>query len=414
MSRRAEQARDPQAPDPQARDPQAVDAALASYDVIGQATDADLQAIARLAAQVCGVPTATVNLLDSTAQHQVATAGFTGGSAPLSESMCATTVQLAEPVHLRDARLDPRFADNVWVNGVRGAVRFYASTQLRTSDGVTVGTLCVFDEQERELEARQREALDELAGQVVQVLELRARAAALAAANGELARSNADLTAFAGRVAHDLRNPIAALTGFLALAQGPFGEQLSGRARECVEHASGTASRMAAQVDDLLAYAGAGAPARTVAVDLAVVAAGVVQDLRALLDDAGAEVAVAPLPTVPADPTLVRVLLLNLVSNAVKYARPGRPARVRVEGAAADGGWWLRVVDNGRGIAPEDRERAFELFTRLADAGDVPGSGIGLATCARVAQGLGGSLAIDDGDDGGTAVTLTVPASRPA
>ena len=151
----------------------------------------------------------------------------------------------------------------MWVNGERGLVRFYASTQLRTSQGLTVGTLCVFDEAERELDQGQRDALDHLAASVVQVLELRARAAALESSNHELARSNADLSAFAARVAHDLRNPIAATTGFLSLAQGAFGDQLTGRARECVAHANAAVERMAAQVDDLLAYAGVGGEARS-------------------------------------------------------------------------------------------------------------------------------------------------------
>lgn len=387
-----------------------VEATLASYDVIGQVQDSDLTAIAQLAAQICGVAKATVNLLDSLEQHQVATVGFEGSSEPRSQSMCGTTVQLAEPVHLADASKDERFADSPWVNGELGDVRFYAGTQLRTSQGLTVGTLCVFDEEVRELDPRQAEALEALAKQVMQVLELRARTARLTSSIDELARSNADLSAFAGRVAHDLRNPIAATSGFLALAQGAFADQLAGRARECVAHATAAVERMAAQVDDLLAYAEVGAQVRCVEVDLARVAADVVADLQVAIDTRDGRVDVQPLPVVTSDPTLVRIVLLNLVANAVKYARPGVPPQVQVSGTGAGEQWSVRVSDNGRGIPAADRARVLEPFTRLRNTADVSGSGIGLATCARAATALGGRIEIGDAPGGGTCISLTVPA----
>lgn len=82
--------------------------ALASYGVIGAAADSDLLTIARLAARICDVPTATVNLLDVAEQHSVATFGFPGESVPREQSFCATTVALDEPLHIADARLDAR------------------------------------------------------------------------------------------------------------------------------------------------------------------------------------------------------------------------------------------------------------------------------------------------------------------
>ncbi len=393
------------------RSPQALDDALSSYELIGAAEDHDLHSIARLAAHICDVPTATVNLLSDTVQHCIATEGFDRMSVPVTESICNTTVTLDRPLHISDLSQDPRFVTNPWVTGEIGNVRFYAGTQLVSSAGLTVGTLCVFDEVARVLDDRQRDALDDLARQAMQILELRARAAALADSNVELSRSNADLSAFAGRVAHDLRNPIAATTGFLSLAQGAFGDQLSGRARECVAHASAAVERMAAQVDDLLAYAGIGGEARLVEVDLGVVAKETTQDLGVLIDQSGAVVDIGALPVVISDPTLLRLLLLNLVSNAVKYARPGVVPVAAITGASSDGGWQVTVTDNGRGIPAADRERVFELFTRLRDTADVTGSGIGLATCARVAEALVGTLTIDDAPGGGTAVTLLVPAA---
>ncbi len=387
----------------------ALNAAIASYGVVGSAADDDLLTIARLAARICDVPTATVNLLDATEQHSVATFGFPKSSIPRAESFCDTTVRLDHQLHISNATLDARFSEHPHVTGELGSVRFYAGSQLRTTDGLTVGTLCVFDDVERELDSGQREALDDLATQVVQVLELRAMTALLSSSNAELSRSNADLSTFAARVAHDLRNPIAATTGFLALAQNAFGDQLTGRARECVEHASASVGRMAAQVDDLLAYAGLGARPQLREVDLAAVARDVVGDVRVLVSDTSGTVEVGPLPTVQTDPTLVRLLLLNVISNGLKYARPGVPPVVDVSGLQSAEGWRLVITDNGRGIPKDDRARVFDLFTRLRTTADVSGSGIGLATCARIAETLGGRIELGDAADGGTSVTFVVP-----
>lgn len=380
--------------------------ALASYGVIGAAADSDLLMIARLAARICDVPTATVNLLDAVEQHNVATFGFPEESMPREQSFCATTVTMDEQLHIADARLDARFAEHPHVTGELGNIRFYAGSQLRTTDGLTVGTLCVFDDVERELDRGQREALDDLASQVVQVLELRARAAQLADTNTELSRSNADLTSFAARVAHDLRNPIAATTGFLSLAKGPFGAELTGRARECVEHADSAVGRMASLVDDLLAYATVGSHARSVPVDVAALADDVARDVQTLVTSTGGAIDVGALPVVQTDPTLLRLLLQNFITNGLRFSRTDVPPVVRLTGSADNEGWRISVADNGRGIAAGDRGAVFDLFVRLPEGQDVAGSGIGLATCARIAETLDARIEITDTAGGGATFTI--------
>lgn len=387
---------------------------LVPYDVVGAAEDADLKAIARLAAHVCGVPTATVNLLDEVSQHSVATVGFEPESAPVETSFCQVTVQEATPLYVRDARQDPRFAQNPNVTGDLGQIVFYAGSQLRRADGTAIGTLCVFDEVERELDPQQRAALDDLAAQAAQVLELRAESRRLTFDNAELHRSNADLAAFTGRIAHDLRNPIFAVRGFLELAMNRFGGELTGKARECVGYAEEATARMAELVDDLLGFAAVGASARHQQVDLASVAAAVAQDLSQLVDSTQGRIEIGALPVVQTDPTLVRQLLQNVVSNGLKYHRPEVPPVVSITAEAREAGWSLSVADNGRGIPAAHRDAVFELFTRLPEGRDVSGSGIGLATCARIADALGGSLRICDTPGGGTTVRLEVAGGQRA
>jgi len=109
---------------------------------------------------------------------------------------------------------------------------------------------------------------------------------------------------------------------------------------------------------------------------------------------------------VQSDPTLLRQLLQNFMTNGLKYSRPGVPPVVRLTGSADDGGWRISVADNGRGIAAEDRGAVFDLFVRLPEGQDVAGSGIGLATCARIAETLGAHMEITDTAGGGTTFSI--------
>ena len=131
----------------------------------------DIEEIVAQAAEVAGVPMATLNLLDAERQCQVATTGFDGAPTPRREAMCNVTLELGASVHVPDARSDPRFAHSPWVDGRLGEVRFYASAPLITRRGYVVGTLCVFDIEPHELSAGQIAQLERLAVRVVETFE---------------------------------------------------------------------------------------------------------------------------------------------------------------------------------------------------------------------------------------------------
>jgi signal transduction histidine kinase len=380
---------------------------LDAYDLGNGPADAELLQVARLAAAVCGVPTATVNLLDEDSQHQVATHGFAGSSTPRDASMCDVTARLAEPVLVRDARLDPRFADNAWVTGSLADVRFYASFQLRDADRDVVGTLCAFDSVPRDLTPQQREAMDDLAAQTSRLLAQRAQALALQEELRALGRSNVELSAFAGRVAHDLRNPLTGVLGFLQIA-AKRGDTAPPVVQSCVQQATLAALRLQDMLEGLLRFASAGVPAAFRAVDLDELAGQVRGDVLHHLEQAQATLEVGPLGSVRTDPLLLGQVLQNLLANAVKYRRDDRAVRVQVERRPGED-CVLVVRDNGRGIPDGAKARALELFGRAPNAGEVPGTGIGLATCARSVEALGGSLELTDSPGGGLTVVVRLP-----
>ena len=382
-------------------------AALERYGVLDGEVPPALKALVDLASRVAGVPKATINIHTDSEQVQVATAGFEGGSMPREASMCVLVVDQERPILVPDAAADPRFVDKPHVNGELADVRFYASHPLRTPDDVVIGTLCIFDEEMRPVDPQMEAELRILADRIVDVLELDLTSRRLSAANEQLTWANEALGAFAGQVSHDLKNPLAAVIMSLGLTLEEIGDH---PARDLVERAGRSAQRMSTMIGDLLDFAGGRVSDVREAVDLAAVVSDVVEDLGGALD--GAEVVVGDLPVVQADPAPIRVVVQNLMANAAKFARPDVPARIEVAGYRTERFWRFEVSDNGRGVPVADRKRVLEPLVRLDRR--VQGSGIGLATCARIVAGHGGALGLGDGlpaGDGerGTMVWLEVP-----
>ena len=390
-------------------------AGLEQYDVLGKPPSRDLQALVELAAQVCDVPTAAINMITATEQHQVAAAGFDRSICAREDSMCAAVLGEPLPVVVADASADPRFADNPFVTGSLGQVRFYASAPLVTPAGVTVGRLCVFDDEPRVLSVRQHGALLALADRVLDVLELRLRShqlerslAELTAARDELKRSNEHLSLFAGQVSHDLRTP---LTAILANAEMLSMEPTVVEDEDLAWMVSGidrAGHRMAAMLEDILAYARVGGDLQSRDTDLGEVVAEVLSDLAPVLDARRADVTVKDLPVVHADTHQLYSVLLNLLANAVKFTADDVVPQVTVAAERRDDVWRVAVTDNGIGVAAERREDMFVLFSRADKR--VDGSGIGLATARRVVEAHGGRIGMQAADPQGTTVWFELPA----
>ncbi len=353
----------------------------------------ELKALVDLATRWAGVPMGTINLITADEQLQVATVGFDGGRSPRSESMCSTVVSDGEPIMVSDASLDARFADNPHITGERGHVRFYAAHPLRTADGLSIGTLCVFDEQARRVTPELASTMETLAASVMDVLQLELTSRRLTAANERLA-------VFAGQVSHDLKNPLAAVSMSLELAQ----DELADAGTEgleivvnLVDRAHNGARRMNGMIEDLLEFARGGVSPELTEVDLQEAVCTLVSEL----DLSGHEVTVEGLPTVEADRTQVLAVVQNLVLNAVKFSPASGPIRVHADGHR------VQVSDSGPGIPVEDRVRVFEPMVRLDKT--IAGTGLGLATCHRVVTAHGGRIGIEETPGGGTTVWFELP-----
>ena len=377
--------------------------AIAQYELVGAPPESDLQSLVELAATLCGVPTAVINIIDDTKQYQVAATGLNAAVCSYEDSMCAVALRNPGLLVVPDASEDDRFSANPFVTGVIANVRFYASSPLITPAGVPIGTICIFDSHVRDLTPELSHSLDLIAHQIVDVLELRRT-------TRELEQSNEQLERFAGQISHDLRNPLTAVSGFIEIAADSPEVAGAPDVAAALFRADAAATRMGTMIADLLDYARlGGARPRHDTVSLPALLAEVLDDLDQVVIATGATVNVDADADINGDPTLLHVLFQNLIANAVKFTHAaGFDPQVDVRAHALDGNWRITVDDNGPGVPAGERERVFGLMERGTDE-HAPGLGIGLSTCRRIVEVHGGTMGIGESPLGGASIWIVLP-----
>lgn len=328
--------------------------------------------------------------------------------------MCGQVMGEVQSLVVPDASLDPRFADNPFVTGRLGEVRLYASAPLVTPDDITIGRLCVFDDVPRTLRPQQEQALGTLARQIVDVLVLRHRTLELErsledlrAARDELRRSNQQLTLFAGQVSHDLRSPLTAILATAEMLGTEPAVESDPDLRSMVEAVSQAGRRMNRMIEEMLGFALEGGHLRLTETPINQIVDLVLADVRPLVTRSGGAISVGELPRVLVDADMLYSVVLNLLTNALKFARPGVAPVVDVSASRVPTGWRFTVRDNGTGIAPHRREAVFALHVR--ESAEIAGHGIGLATARRLVEAHGGRIGIEESPAGGAAVWFDLP-----
>ncbi len=226
---------------------------------------------------------------------------------------------------------------------------------------------------------------------------------------GALEQSIAELRRIAFVAAHDLQTPLRSISSFTQL----LGAELQGRvglqAEDWIRRVTDNTRRLEALLRDLGRIASI--DAREVPfepVDTGRVVDEVVRDLSDTIRDADAVVTRGELPVVPGDREQLEELVKELICNATKY-RGTAPLTIHIGARAGPTEWEFSVRDNGVGIPAEAHERVFELFQRLPATPEVPGTGLGLALCARVVHRHGGRIWIESEPGVGCTVHFTLP-----
>ena len=252
---------------------------------------------------------------------------------------------------------------------------------------------------------------------------IRTRTAALVRANEEVQR-------FAYIVSHDLRSPLVNVMGYTAELEQvgktidraitaaeqvrPVDKEVVAAVREDLPEAVGFIRASTEKMDRLinailkLSREGRrGLVAETI--DVAALANAAADATRHQLEETNTEFVAGDLPTFESDRLSIEQIIGNLIENAVKYSDPGRPNRIEITGQELAGGWVeFRITDQGRGIAPKDHERIFELFRRSGRQ-DRPGEGLGLAFVRNSVRRLGGSIDVESELGQGSTFILKFP-----
>jgi PAS domain S-box-containing protein len=213
-----------------------------------------------------------------------------------------------------------------------------------------------------------------------------------------------ELDAFASTVAHDLRAPLRAMQGFSQALLEDYGPRLDDTGRGYAARVVEACRRMAAMIEDLLSYSRLSRA--EIPLDPVQLEAAVDEVLRALAPDLqarAAEVTVErPLPSVVGHAPTLRRVLSNLVSNAIKFTRPGTAPRLRIRSERRGDVARTWVEDEGIGIAPEHHERIFRVFERLHGPEQYPGTGVGLAIVRKAVERMGGAVGVESREGQGS------------
>lgn len=211
-------------------------------------------------------------------------------------------------------------------------------------------------------------------------------------------------------ISHDLREPINSINNFSQLLDELYRPLLPDDGQRYLDFVRSGVLRMRDLLDDLLHYVHLdNHQPKSMPVDLNGLMAAVIADLDSAIKRRNAIVEVGPMPTVQADPTLMRLALQNLVANALKFVAEGVQPHVCVSASFTDGEHAIHVQDNGIGIAPEHHQAIFGVFTRLHSRRQFDGSGLGLSICRRIVDLHQGRLLLTSNPGQGSRFSIHLP-----
>ncbi|EWY41259.1 ATPase [Skermanella stibiiresistens SB22] len=306
--------------------------ALRGYGILDTPREEEFDDLTRLAAYVCRAPVALVSFVDANRQWFKSEVGLGASETDLDSSVCQFAIRQPGLFVIPDLRADKRFIDNPLVTGARH-MRFYAGAQLKTADGLALGTLCVLDHEPRDLDEEQRAALSTLARQVMALLELR--------------RSIQQKDLMLKEVNHRVKNSLQLVSSLLRLESRQIADPVTRRHFDEACARVATIARVHERLykTDKVGVVEFGQFLRDLCADLA----------HSAMIEQGHHIEVqADTHELPTDKVIPLALIINeLVTNAVKYAYPaGRRGVIRVgfKTLPDDDGFTASVEDEGVGL----------------------------------------------------------------
>jgi len=228
----------------------------------------------------------------------------------------------------------------------------------------------------------------------------------------ELSRINAELEQFAYVASHDLQEPLRKILSFSELLARSLDGRLDPEAESYVRHITDGATRMQGLVRDLLAYVRVGQDASTLRpTDMAQVLHSTLAELDIQIREKRAIITHDPLPHVLSQPTLMKQLLHQLLTNSLTFHGSESPC-VHIAVKPRQQAWQFAIQDNGIGVEPEYAKQIFLIFQRLHSREAYPGTGIGLAICQKIVERHCGQIWVESESGKGATFYFTLPAAN--
>jgi len=339
-------------------------------------------------------------IVDSTVQETMTPASSEVARRTLAEELVIEQMEHKDLLRSRTLELEMYCKDGstVWTE--------VKMTGIRDPDGQLVGILGVT----RDISDRKR-AEDELKA-LNESLEQRVaeRTAEAEERAQELACSNAELEDFVYVVSHDLKEPLRAIEAFSGFLAEDYGKKLGERGQDDISILRESAVRMSALIEDLLQLSRIGRTWR----EFVTVAAGsllgsVRRDLQFALEEKKVDLRIQPdLPTITCQPTRLKQVFENLISNAIKFNDKQQPV-VEIGCHEDDDAHTFSVRDNGIGIDKRYHEKIFRIFQRLEHREDYEGTGAGLTICKKIVETHGGKIWVESKPGEGSTFSFTIP-----
>lgn len=363
-----------------------------------------------LASSVTGCPISLISLVDSDRQWFKAKLGLDAQETPRDISFCGHAINGNELLEINDTSKDARFNDNPLVIG-GPQISYYAGQPLTTSDGYNLGTLCVIDNVPRVLDENQRNQMEIIAKLVTSLLE----ASKKISGDKEDSRNK---TAFVSSMSHEIRTPITAIKGYIDVIDKELKSNTNGTLKNAVKVIKDSSNHLNELVGDILDFSKLDAKkvisqSKPIAIRKLLIQIHNIMKLEAKKKSIEFElVAGIELPRmIKSDSTLIKQMLFNLISNAIKFTEKGK-VTIKANFDEQNDFLIIGVMDTGIGMSAEEVTKIFSPYAQ-ANASIRPkykGTGLGMPITKEIAELMGGKLSVIQTTPGiGTHFEVKIP-----
>ncbi len=331
---------------------------------------------------------------------------------PRALSFCGHAINSEERIMIvEDARSDERFFDNPLVTEHQAI--FYAGVPLVNPEGFKLGTLCVYDNEPRELSQKQITTLIDLSRQVVNLFEQRCQNFELVDLKNQLLERNKNLESFAGLVSHDLKSPLANIISLTDLLENEPDNVLTEDSIEYIKYLKSSSHSLSNYIDgilkfyksdDILKNESETFQLSTFIEEVETIAIPRTENVSVTISNGNS--------FLTANKSALQQVFINLITNAIKY-NDNSIIELYIGFKDIEDFYEFNIQDNGNGIPENHLETIFDLFTTTGetDRNGNKGTGIGLATVRKLITKLGGVISVTSTEKVGSNFVFTVAKS---